>query len=764
MNIFNIFKKIDKNNIFEEIDKNNIDGVIKILNKDPNQINAIKTYYTPLLYACLNSREDIAIYLIEKGANINYKNTKQESVKYLAKQNNLHKVLKIIDPNYKPQPIKLQHNNTNDGLNDGYNRSFNNVFFDNGNIDTMPNMYKDLFTLKEYKKFMKLITFWVRGVTDRKPILREYLERLPGITRTVYRGNKHSKEIRPTLYFSTSTNINQTMQFSSNSCCRFIIHLVNVPAYYVDTNKNESTEYENEYLVLGGGTFWQNKEQTERGFLEREPGIFECWYTPPNLNKVITPLPKAIGTRNEDRVTETNRGLSYSVREIHPLALGIQNSNTPAMQLQNLLDVDMPQSGYKCYSAKDGMGRFCILWDANELGNYKKEKLYLGVYMILTEDNNLLITTCEPANTILLASNKFLREQRVNHIIVMGDIPENTIVVANKTMTQNYSGLEKIFSTYYTEIIADYRADTFHGSKMMNIALVSKEAPPTTMPPTIMPPPPPPPTTMTVSCVVNKNQVINGNLMPNTQMGSNLGGIFIAENECKYYLKEVQNIEHAEQEVLASKLYKAAGIKCADVELAIYKNKPVILSSWIESQKIKKEYIKTLQNGFAIDAWLANWDVIGESFDNFIIDSNGEAIRIDTGGALEYRAMGKKKEFSADKVDEFFTLRNREKNKNAAIVFNSISNEKLLFNLNTLESIEDETIIQIVAAHISFPEVRERLTNSLIQRRKILITIIKQTLNQTEASPVNPIKGGTKKRIKKHTKNITNKHANKTKK
>jgi len=497
-------------NIFEEIDKNNIDGVTQILNETPSQINAIKTYYTPLLYACLNSREDIAIYLIQHGADINYINTKKESVKYLAKKNNLHKVLKIIDPNYKPQPIKLQHDDTNDESSDGYksfnNKSSNNKFFndrssddrssdngvfDNGTIDTRPNMYKDLFTSKEYNKFMDLISKWVAGTADRKPILREYLERLPGITRTVYRGNMHSKEIRPTLYFSTSTNINQTMQFSSNSCCRFIIHLVNVPAYYVDTNANESTEYENEYLVLGGGTFWQNKEQTERGFLEQEPGIFECWYTPPNLNKVITPLPKAIGTRNEDRVTEVKStlpiylqprirpgdGLSYSVREIHPLALGIQNSKTPAMQLQNLLDVDMPQSGYKCYCAKDEMSRFCILWDANELGNYKKEKLYLGVYMILTEDNNLLITTCEPADTIALASKKFLREQRVNpnHIIVMGDIPENTIVVANKTMTQNYSGLEKVFSTYNTETIANYRADTFYGSKMMNIALVSKE-------------------------------------------------------------------------------------------------------------------------------------------------------------------------------------------------------------------------------------------------------------------------------------------------
>jgi hypothetical protein len=37
-----------------------------------------------------------------------------------------------------------------------------------------------------------------------------------------------------------------------------------------------------------------------------------------------------------------------------------------------------------------------------------------------------------------------------------------------------------------------------------------------------------------------------------------------------------------------------------------------------------------------VDAWLANYDVAGTGHDNIIVDNNGVAHRIDSGGGLRY--------------------------------------------------------------------------------------------------------------------------------
>jgi hypothetical protein len=42
-------------------------------------------------------------------------------------------------------------------------------------------------------------------------------------------------------------------------------------------------------------------------------------------------------------------------------------------------------------------------------------------------------------------------------------------------------------------------------------------------------------------------------------------------------------------------------------------------------------------DAFAVDAWLANWDVAGLNYDNTVL-VQGRAVRIDVGGSLRYRA------------------------------------------------------------------------------------------------------------------------------
>jgi hypothetical protein len=46
-----------------------------------------------------------------------------------------------------------------------------------------------------------------------------------------------------------------------------------------------------------------------------------------------------------------------------------------------------------------------------------------------------------------------------------------------------------------------------------------------------------------------------------------------------------------------------------------------------------------VRRDFAADAWLANYDSVGTGGDNLVRNS-GKPVRVDLGGALDYRARG----------------------------------------------------------------------------------------------------------------------------
>jgi hypothetical protein len=95
---------------------------------------------------------------------------------------------------------------------------------------------------------------------------------------------------------------------------------------------------------------------------------------------------------------------------------------------------------------------------------------------------------------------------------------------------------------------------------------------------------------------------------------------------------------------------------------------------WRTASAEEKTAMKAqLQQHFALDALLANWDVVGLVGDNIII-KDGIAYRIDNGGALTYRAMGAPKGGAwGPKVSELATLRNHDMNEWAARIFDGIS-------------------------------------------------------------------------------------------
>lgn len=124
----------------------------------------------------------------------------------------------------------------------------------------------------------------------------------------------------------------------------------------------------------------------------------------------------------------------------------------------------------------------------------------------------------------------------------------------------------------------------------------------------------------------------------------------------QYVMKKGTNTssDHVRTEYLTNQLYDLLGLRVPDFELYEDNGEAVMLSKYIPMTKVPsvKNY-DDMAKGFIIDALLANWDIYQN--DNCLIDSAGRIIRVDNGGALNYRAQGSTKPFG-DKVDDFLSM------------------------------------------------------------------------------------------------------------
>lgn len=201
-------------------------------------------------------------------------------------------------------------------------------------------------------------------------------------------------------------------------------------------------------------------------------------------------------------------------------------------------------------------------------------------------------------------------------------------------------------------------------------------------------------------------------------------------------------------EVLAAKLYALAGLSSQDAMLVTKGGKLAIASKWVDIKKAgsPSELAKApgALEGFAVDAWLGNWDVVGLLLDNLQIGPDGKAHRVDAGGSLEYRAQGAKKPFGP-KVDEIDTLRDPKKNPQAAAVFGSISDADLTASVAKVSAISDA---QIRAAVAEFgpgdAAAKKKLADTLIARKQDLLARFPAATKATKkvldpsALPVDP--------------------------
>ena len=215
------------------------------------------------------------------------------------------------------------------------------------------------------------------------------------------------------------------------------------------------------------------------------------------------------------------------------------------------------------------------------------------------------------------------------------------------------------------------------------------------------------------------------------QKGSNPGGTYedTITGE-QFYVKTPKSELHGENERLASALYQATGVSAAKVLPAVDGDgnkitySPIIEGSKhdLDSKLGDKAYMEKLQQGFAVDAWLANWDVAGLTYDNVVTNKNGDPVRVDPGGALLFRAQGepKGKEFG-NNVAELFSFTDKTSTRPSAKVFSSMTEEQKTNSAKLLQKIGPSQIDELVDTIVTDPSKRDELKSKLKARRNFIL-------------------------------------------
>lgn len=210
------------------------------------------------------------------------------------------------------------------------------------------------------------------------------------------------------------------------------------------------------------------------------------------------------------------------------------------------------------------------------------------------------------------------------------------------------------------------------------------------------------------------------------QRGSNPGGLYRdTETGVEWYIKQPASADVARNEVLAAKLYELAGIDVPELHLVTINGVESIASRIVDG--LAKGAAADLAraagtaDGFVVDAWLANWDVVGLGFDNLLLKGS-RAFRVDTGGALRYRAQGGLKGSAfGDDVPELESLRDPSINRQAQAVFGRLTDDQLEASAVRALSVKPEQIREVVRAYgPADPGTAEALVARLLARQEAI--------------------------------------------
>lgn len=185
----------------------------------------------------------------------------------------------------------------------------------------------------------------------------------------------------------------------------------------------------------------------------------------------------------------------------------------------------------------------------------------------------------------------------------------------------------------------------------------------------------------------------------------------------KYVLKKGANADHLRSEYLAEQLYRQSGAKVPNSFLYDVDGVPVKLSEFVEDavdlRTLKatdparyKKAVSKIENDFAADALLGNWDTVGMSMDNILVGADDVVWRVDVGGSLRYRAQGDLKDVFSTNVTELWSL-SQEGNVSAQVFGNTKWSKKVTSmkkvvkkRAKILAKIDDPELRQIIASRI----------------------------------------------------------------
>lgn len=216
----------------------------------------------------------------------------------------------------------------------------------------------------------------------------------------------------------------------------------------------------------------------------------------------------------------------------------------------------------------------------------------------------------------------------------------------------------------------------------------------------LAPPPPevPPGPTLATASVpdINPDQLVQ--IGP--QKGSNRGGTYVDKaTGTEWYVKFPASEDIARNEVLAAKLYEAVGIDVPDLRLVTIEGQPAVASRLVDglTKGSPDQLVKGgAFDGFGADAWLANWDVAGATMDNLLV-RGARSVRVDTGGALRYRAQGGLKGSAwGDQVTEIQSLRNAGTAPQASRVFGKMTDADIEQSVAKVLAVDDATIDRLL--------------------------------------------------------------------
>jgi hypothetical protein len=183
------------------------------------------------------------------------------------------------------------------------------------------------------------------------------------------------------------------------------------------------------------------------------------------------------------------------------------------------------------------------------------------------------------------------------------------------------------------------------------------------------------------------------------QLGSNPGGTYEFEGK-KFYVKFPADPDAARTEVLACKLYEAAGADVVKAHLVEIDGKTAVATEWLDTKAIdygNAGQKQKAQENFAAHAWLNNWDAVGAVGDtnNMRMTADGKAVMVDAGGSLDRKATGGKKVFTDDPA-AWDDMRNPNINPSAAKVFGSMTPDQLTLSANKILSVSTQQVDDLV--------------------------------------------------------------------